>query len=242
MDTELLVEQKDDGQRLVEQLVRDGFEVRASFWLKPSEESAWQLYLALPLVDPSNPSNLSTAYRKVYSSLSKLPSPWVSFSDIKLIDESSPIAQAAVEVRDRRVAPGATIYRGKSLGGITIGEAYIYPERRTMRLSCTVSYRREDGTNVWKATTQMDELLSGVKAQGAVGYSTAHYEGESLADVKHAHVMVFIAVDPRFDKSHLESFPELRRALFKQAAMMADEMFRTHHPDAVIEHTDEVDP
>ncbi len=237
MVTELLVEdQRDDGQRLVEQLVRDGFGVSASFWLKPSEESAWQLYLALPSADLSD---LNAAYRKVYSALSKISNSWVSVSDIKLVDEASPIAQAAVEARDRRVALGATWFRGKSLGGIPINEAYIYPERRTLRLSCTVSYRREDESNVWRATTQMDDLLSGVKAKGAVGYSTAHYEGESLAAVKHAHVMVFIAVDPQFDKSHIESFPELRRALYKQAAVMADEMFKTQHPDAVIEHAED---
>lgn len=239
MDTELLVEQKDDGQRLIEQLVRDGFELSVGFWLKPSEDGAWQLYLASPSVDHSDPSSLNAAYRMVYASLNKLASSWVTFSDIKLIEGNSPVAQAAIQVRNRRVAPGPTVYQGKSLGGILIGEAYIYPEKRPMRLSCTVSYRREEGTNVWKATTRMDNLLGGVKAQGAVGYSTAYYEGESLADVKHAHVMVLIEVDPQFDESHLSSFPELRRALLTQAANMADEMFRTHHPDAVIEHAED---
>jgi hypothetical protein len=239
MDTELLVEQKDDGQRLIEQLVRDAFEVKVAFWLKPSEESGWQFYLAAPSVDPSNPDSLGKAYRTVYASLSKLPNPWVGFSDIKLVAGNGQLAMAAAEIRDRGVAPLATVYRGKNLGGTPIEEAYIYPERRTLRLSCTVRYIRENGTNRWKANTRIDDLLTGVKAQGAVGYSTAHYEGESLADVKHAHVMVLVSVDPQFDKSHLDSFPELRRALFRQAATTADVMFKTHHPDAEIEHAEE---
>jgi hypothetical protein len=47
MDTELLVEsQVDDGRRLVNQVVSDGTEVSAAFWVKTSEEGLWHLYPA----------------------------------------------------------------------------------------------------------------------------------------------------------------------------------------------------
>ena len=52
MDTEILVDDRiEDGQRLVSQLVRDGFAVVAAFWIKPSEEELWQLYIASPSVN-----------------------------------------------------------------------------------------------------------------------------------------------------------------------------------------------
>ena len=115
MDTDLLVEQKDDGLRLIEQLVRDGFELKVAFWLKPSEESGWQFYIAAPSVDQNNPNSLSEAYRTVYASLNKLTHPWLGFSDVKVIAGNGQLAQAAAEIRDRGVAPLATVYRGKNL-------------------------------------------------------------------------------------------------------------------------------
>ena|SRR5208337_825455 len=67
MDTELLVEcQFDDGQRLVDQLIRDDFEISVAFWLKTSEEGLWHLYIASPFVDEER---LGVAYRMVYASL-----------------------------------------------------------------------------------------------------------------------------------------------------------------------------
>ena len=54
MDTELLVENRiDDGQRLLIELVRDGFDVSAAAWLKTSEEGLWFLYIGSKSVDAS---------------------------------------------------------------------------------------------------------------------------------------------------------------------------------------------
>jgi hypothetical protein len=129
MDTELLVEsQIDDGQRLVDQLIRDDFEISVAFWVKTSEEGLWHLYIASPSVDEGK---LGEAYRKVYASLGKIPNSWVSPSDIKLVNDMNPIAREAVEVRDRYSAKTPTRYRGKRLGGLSIKEAYIYPPPRS---------------------------------------------------------------------------------------------------------------
>ena len=97
MDTELLVEsQIDGGQRLVDQLMRDDFEISVAFWVKTSEEGLWHLDIASPSVDKGK---LGEAYRKVYASLGKIPNSWVSPSDIKLVNDMNPIAREAVEVR-----------------------------------------------------------------------------------------------------------------------------------------------
>jgi hypothetical protein len=70
MDTELLVEEQiDDGQRLIDQLIRDEVEVNVGFWVRTSEEGLWHLYIASPAI---NPEKLGEAYRKVYASLNKL--------------------------------------------------------------------------------------------------------------------------------------------------------------------------
>jgi hypothetical protein len=226
MDTELLVADLTEG-------LKDGFDVRVSFWLKASEGGAWQLYLALP---SEALSDVNTSYRKAYSSLNKLVNPWVSVSDITLVDEASPIAKAAAEVRDRRVAPGRIWYRGQSLGGMSVNAAYIYPETRPLRLLCMIRYQREGETNQWRATVQKYETLADVTAKGPVGYSTAHWEGEQPADVKLAHVIVLVAIDPKFDKADIDNSPGLLSALIRQAGPMADEMFKSRHPEAVIEH------
>ena len=125
MDTELLVEsQIDDGQRLIEQLDRDGFEVRAAFWVKTSEEGLWHLYIASPSVDEAKQGE---AYRKVYASLSRIPDSWISPSDIKLINDANLISQDIVAVRNRHPARTPIRYRGKRIGNISIIEVYIYP-------------------------------------------------------------------------------------------------------------------
>jgi hypothetical protein len=125
MGTEPLVEnQIDDGQRLIDLLVRDGFEVSVAFWVTTSEEGLWHLYIGSPSVDERK---LGEAYRKVYASLAKIPDSWISPSDIKLVNATNPIATEAVEVRDRYPARIPARYQGKRLGGLSIREAYVYP-------------------------------------------------------------------------------------------------------------------
>jgi hypothetical protein len=125
MDTETLVEnQINDGQRLIDQLTRDEFEVLVAFWLKTREEGAWQLYIASPSVDMDK---LGEAYRKVYASLNRLEQSWVSPSDLKLLNGTNPVAEDALRVRERYPGRSPTRFHGKRLGNISIEEAYIYP-------------------------------------------------------------------------------------------------------------------
>jgi hypothetical protein len=124
VDTELLVESQLDGQRLVDQLVRDGFPVEAAFWVKNSSEGLWHLYVASPAVDPER---IGQAYGVVNVSLSKLTSPWVSLTDVKLIRPDNPIARDVLDILRRSPGPLPTRTRRPRLGAMEIEEAYIYP-------------------------------------------------------------------------------------------------------------------
>jgi hypothetical protein len=114
----------DDGQKLIDQLVRDGFPVRVAFWVRTSEDEAWLLYLGSPDVDLEKPGD---AYRRAYASLSKMPDCSISLSEIRLVNGTNPVARAAVRLRDRQAGRVPTHFRGNHLGNLAVGEAYIYP-------------------------------------------------------------------------------------------------------------------
>jgi hypothetical protein len=230
MDTELLVEQIDAGQDLIEQLARDGFEVSVAFWVKTSDDGVWYLTIASPSVDPKQPG---AAYHKLFTSTDKVESSWVSPAFAKLLNDQDPIARAAIKVRERH--PG-TRYQGSRLGTLEIKEAYIYPETSLLRLAFTVIYARNGTTNHWTATVRRGPLYRDMKAKGAVSHSTALYAGETEEDQNFANVAVLVAIDPKFDRPDILDNPEMRRVWADQARIMADEMFKSRHPDAVIEH------
>jgi hypothetical protein len=125
MDTELLVDNRiEDGQKLVAELVLAGFDVSVAFWVKTSEEGLWFLYIGSTSVEPSK---VADAYRTLYACLSRIPDPWVSMSEVKLIQASNPIAKDALAARDRQPGRHPVRFQGKRLGNLSIEEAYIYP-------------------------------------------------------------------------------------------------------------------
>lgn len=233
MDTELLVEQKDDGQRLIEQLTRDGLKVSVAFWVRISDEGPWRLYISSPMVEEEQPTE---AYRNLYTALDKISSRWVSPAVINLLNDHHPIARAAIEVRDRHPGRLATEYQGRQLGGLAIKEAYIYPEIAPLRISFTITYYRKDNSNWWRAVIRRGNIYRGMHLLGAVSYSTAQWEGETKGDQRFASVLAFVGVDPKYDRPDILDDPEMRKLTADQARMMADEMFRTHHPDASIKY------
>ncbi len=96
---------------------------------------------------------------------------------------------------------------------------------------------RQGKTNTWRATTRKNDLLKGVKAEGAVGYSTAFREGEQEHDQMFAAVMVLLEVDPRFGTSGFHVNPTVWSRMAERARALADEMFLSRHPRARVEHT-----
>ena len=126
MDTELLVENRIvDGQKLVRELVRSGFDVTVAFWVLPSESETWFLYIGSKSVSPDKPGG---AYGVLYACLSRVPEASMGLSEIHVVPVSDPIARAAIAVRDRNGKRNPARYDGKRLGDLDIEEAWIYPK------------------------------------------------------------------------------------------------------------------
>jgi hypothetical protein len=76
---------------------------------------------------------------------------------------------------------------------------------------------------------------------GPVSYSTARWEGQPEGAEQFATVTVLVEYDPKLREPLRVSDPLATKRMIAEAGKMADEMFRNHHPNAVIEHDDEVD-
>jgi hypothetical protein len=125
MDQALLVEQHiDDGQELIDLLIKDGFDVSAAAWVKPSEEDRYLLYLVSKEVDARG---LSAAYRAIHPVLGNLHDPWVSLADMRLVGPTNPIGADLMELNRKYPGRSPTRTRRPQLGGMSIDEAYVYP-------------------------------------------------------------------------------------------------------------------
>jgi hypothetical protein len=128
MDTDTLVDKQiDDGQKLVEELPRRGFEVTAAVWLKASEDGKWYFYIVSPAVDTEG---IVKAYRRLHPLVRALPQPlWIDPLEIRLIGPSHPLAQDLMAIHGR--VPGPRVcpiwWRGTRLGNVSIEGAYLYP-------------------------------------------------------------------------------------------------------------------
>jgi len=116
-----------------------------------------------------------------------------------------------------------------------IPENELETELPPVRISYEVKYVRLGAANVWHATTRKEHVWKGVKAKGAVGYTTAFYEGERADDQRYAAVQVLLEVDPHFDEAQFKASPSVMRDLADRARAMADEMFLSRHPRARVE-------
>jgi len=129
MGDELLVdEQVDAGADFVRDF-NDYVPVSVACWVIPADSDDAVLYIASDDIDDSN---FDVAYGQVLRKLSGKRSHWLDPFQIKLVNTSDPIAQDAIEIRDRYPAPLVTRYGGSSLGGMSIDGACIYPPVSTM--------------------------------------------------------------------------------------------------------------
>ncbi len=105
-----------------------------------------------------------------------------------------------------------------------------------LRQEFIITYIRRQKTNKWTATTKRGQLFSGIKAKGAVGYTTGRWEGELEGDENHAIVTVLVECDQTMCDSHSRVRPTAWPAMTATARELADRMFMTRHQDALIEH------
>ncbi len=130
MDTAPLVEQQiDDGRKLIEQLVHDGFDVTVAFWVrfKFEEDGPW-FFIVSKTVDQEG---LQVAYRAVRAVLRKIPAPfgpWLSsvseLGELRLIGLNDPLSKDVLAFRDRH--PGRNRFREANVGNHVIEELFIY--------------------------------------------------------------------------------------------------------------------
>ncbi len=135
MDQNLLVtEQIDEGRKIVDRCVAAGIDVPAAFWLRPSEDGHWYLYIATKVVEDKG---LAAAFKAVLGEIRRLsPPPSLdSLGDLKVIGSTNPITEDVLNIQSRYVTSLATRYRGNQLGNVSIEEAYIYPPRQAARAS-----------------------------------------------------------------------------------------------------------
>ena len=100
MDQISLVNRRiDDGLKLLQRLAQDGFAVMIAFWLKPSDDVFWHLYIASKIVDERGPTE---AYRALQKSLRQLVGTTISLTDVKLVGTENQTAKHMLRLRSRQ--------------------------------------------------------------------------------------------------------------------------------------------
>jgi hypothetical protein len=98
--------------------------VKAAFWLKASDEDHRYLYIASEQITDTN---FDVAYGEVLRLAGKMQSIYLDPFRVKLIGADDSLAKAAVEIHRRFPGRTATRFGGKTFGGISVDEVYIYP-------------------------------------------------------------------------------------------------------------------
>ena len=124
MDQATLVERQiDDVPRLIDQLRRDNFDVKAAFWLYTSEADQWFLYLVSDVVDQMG---ITEAYKAVCRAMRQLPDLWINPFEVKLVGPDDPVAKAVIDFLAKRPTRRPERIRGTRLGNVYIEDAYLY--------------------------------------------------------------------------------------------------------------------
>ena len=108
-----------------------------------------------------------------------------------------------------------------------------------IRQEFDVTYIRNKKTNSWCASTKRGKLYRGVKAKGAVGYTTGGgKEKEKATRIMRLSLCSWNVT--RIRVMHIPvRFQTAWPAMVRRAEELADRMFMTRHPEAEIEHDEE---
>ena len=128
MDTETLVENRiDEGQKLIEELAKSGFEVSAAFWLNASQDGKWRFHVVSPVVDTAG---IGEAYRQLHPLVWSRPQTGsIDPLAVRLVGPSDAVARDVLDALSRAPGPrGSPIrWRGRVLGNVIVEGAYLYP-------------------------------------------------------------------------------------------------------------------
>jgi hypothetical protein len=128
MDQGLLVrEQIDGGQKLVEQLVQNGFPLTTAFWRKDDDDTRWYLHLVTPIVEEQGPFE---AYRQVRAAVQGCqwvdPEEAIDTSVVKVLETTHPLAKLVGEIARRNPGPFNTWVRAEWVRDGAVSGTYIY--------------------------------------------------------------------------------------------------------------------
>jgi hypothetical protein len=124
MDQATLVEhQIGDVPKLIDQLKRDSFDVKAAFWLYTSEADQWFLYLVSDVVGQVGTRE---SYKIVYGSMRRMADLWINPFEVNLVGPHHPIAKEVMDFQAGAHAPVPTRKRASRLVNIYIENAIIY--------------------------------------------------------------------------------------------------------------------
>lgn len=125
MGQTLLVEQIQDGEKLVRAIHEDGVDVQAAFWMADDESSLPYLHI---VSDDVPRMGRGETYGRIIRVLRRMDQPfWVRFDEVKLVDPSRPLAQDIIERLNRNPGPYALRANATYLGGEYVDQYYIYP-------------------------------------------------------------------------------------------------------------------
>lgn len=119
----LVSEQIDAGTKFLNEFDRY-VPVTVAFWLKASEDSQSNLYVAS---DQINDTNIHQVYGEVLRAARKVQDPNFDVFQVKLIASKNPLARAALDVQQGFPGKMPIRLQHRIFGGISIDEAYIYP-------------------------------------------------------------------------------------------------------------------
>ena len=119
----LVIEQIDAGTRFLGEFQKY-LPIQAAFWLKETDEGNWSLYV---VSDQITDDNFDVAYGEVLRIAGQLRDPWFDAFQVKLIGANDPLAQAALDIQRRFPGRMPTRFHGKTFGGVSVDEAYVYP-------------------------------------------------------------------------------------------------------------------
>jgi hypothetical protein len=119
----LVIEQIDAGNRFLHEF-QQYLPIHAAFWLREADAGDWNLYV---VSDQITEDNFDIAYGEVVRITGQLRDPWFDPFQVKLIGASEPLAQAALEMQQHFPGRMPTRFHGKTFGGLSVDEVYIYP-------------------------------------------------------------------------------------------------------------------
>jgi hypothetical protein len=127
MDSDALVEKgTNDGQKLITQLVHEGFDVTAAAWVKETEEGQWFLYVVSKEVDVAG---LRAAYRRAQTIMRQMSDPlWIDRFELKLFSPASSVGTDLLDLLHTYVTGKSPVHSRRSkLGDVPIDELILYP-------------------------------------------------------------------------------------------------------------------